>query len=599
MVGQIIKDLLKHIDRLIYLLLMNQDKQLKSILFLAANPKGTANLRLQEEEREIKERLRLAGYGKVPINSTGATRPRDIQQAMLDFKPQIVHFSGHGTGRNGLVFEDITGQEKLVTSKALADLFKLFTKSIECVVLNACYSKFQAEAIAQHVAYVIGMNQSINDRAAIDFSVGFYTALGAGESFKFAYQLGCNAIQLEGITEYLIPVLFENGQLVSNQNNLDINEEQGNPSSIQFDILSTEEDKNNKNFAEIIRDNKFIDKTYSILFGRQKEIEILIGIIKNPQSKRILSICGLGGIGKTSLATEIAERCYQEKLFEEFIWETAKQEIFLGAKSSISQPSFINGFSLLENLAKKLNIRMDKNLERDDQKKYLKNKIREQLALRRYFILVDNLETAEDYREVVQDLSEIVNSHTKVVITSRNQLSEFDTVYSISLDGLIEEGSISFLQAEGRDRGVNAVAEANVKSLREIHRVTGGAPLALKFVVSLLTRLSLEVVLSNLKKAEGQTEQLYNFLYYNIWKLLSSDSRKVIVSMAVLPASVTRSAIQKVSMIPENILADAISELVFMSLLNPSHALLDSKKRYSIHALTSNFIRTELIKKWS
>jgi hypothetical protein len=187
---------------------MSDRTVLKSILLLAANPKGTASLRLQEEEREIKHRLRLAGYGKVPIASTGATRPRDIQQAMLDFKPQIVHFIGHGAGQDGLAFEDELGQLKLVDSEALAKLFKLFSDRVECVVLNACYSKFQAEAISQNINYVVGMNQSIGDRAAIEFAVGFYTALGGGESLEFAYELGCNAIQLEGIPEYLTPVLF-------------------------------------------------------------------------------------------------------------------------------------------------------------------------------------------------------------------------------------------------------------------------------------------------------------------------------------------------------------------------------------------------------
>lgn len=188
--------------------LMSNSAALKSILLLAANPKGTVSLRLQEEEREIKERLRLAGYGKVPINSTGATRTRDIQQAMLDFKPQIVHFTGHGSGKDGLAFEDGAGQLKLVDSEALANLFKLFSSRVECVVLNACYSQFQAEAIAQHINCVIGMSRAISDRAAIEFAVGFYTALGAGESIEFAYKLGCNAIQLEGISEYLTPVLF-------------------------------------------------------------------------------------------------------------------------------------------------------------------------------------------------------------------------------------------------------------------------------------------------------------------------------------------------------------------------------------------------------
>jgi Domain of unknown function (DUF4263)/CHAT domain len=226
---------------------MNNSHSLKSILLMAANPKGTSSLRLQEEEREIKERLRLAGYGKVPINSTEATRPRDIQQAMLDFKPQIVHFSGHGAGQDGLVFEDVVGQEKLVSSEALANLFKLFSKRVECIVLNACYSESQAKAIVKYIDYVIGMSQDIGDRAAIEFSVGFYAALGAGESIEFAYEMGCNAIELEGIPEQLIPVLYKKD---SNLLILDSKEEpnrssQANESSNDFATVlqSLDEDK--------------------------------------------------------------------------------------------------------------------------------------------------------------------------------------------------------------------------------------------------------------------------------------------------------------------------------------------------------------------
>jgi Leucine-rich repeat (LRR) protein/GTPase SAR1 family protein len=184
-------------------------KPMKTILMLAANPQNSVSLRLQQEERDIKERLRLAGYGTEPIKTAVAVRPRDIQQAMLDFKPQIIHFSGHGANEDGLVFEDIDGQFKLIGGEDLADLFDLFSDRIECVVLNACYSETQAEAIRQKIQYVIGMNQAIQDRSAIEFAVGFYAAIGAGESYEFAFKLGCNAIRLAGIKEYTTPQLLK------------------------------------------------------------------------------------------------------------------------------------------------------------------------------------------------------------------------------------------------------------------------------------------------------------------------------------------------------------------------------------------------------
>ncbi|MBD2080634.1 CHAT domain-containing protein [Leptolyngbya sp. FACHB-17] len=204
----------------------------KVILFLAAQPIATAKLRLDEEIRGIDEGLKRSQHrDRFELKQQWAVRPRDLQRAMLDCKPQIVHFSGHGIGRatdaaqsseatrklipvdhvetfeEGLILEDQTGQAKLVSTEALAALFELFTDSVECVVLNACYSERQAKAIAQHVPYVIGMNQAIGDRAAIEFAIGFYDAMGAGESIDRAYKLACVAIQMAEIPEQLIPVM--------------------------------------------------------------------------------------------------------------------------------------------------------------------------------------------------------------------------------------------------------------------------------------------------------------------------------------------------------------------------------------------------------
>jgi hypothetical protein len=181
---------------------------MKKILILAANPKGTTPLRLDEEVREINAGLERAKHrDQFVLNQKWAVRPRDIQRAMLDINPQIVHFSGHGTEDEGLIFENETGQAKLVDGEALAGLFELFADQVECVVLNGCYSQVQAEALTQHVNYVIGMKKAIGDKAAIEFAVGFYDAIGSGRPVEFAYKFGCAAIRLAGIPEQLTPIL--------------------------------------------------------------------------------------------------------------------------------------------------------------------------------------------------------------------------------------------------------------------------------------------------------------------------------------------------------------------------------------------------------
>ncbi len=182
----------------------------KTILVLAANPKNTDRIRLDEEVREIEDGLKQAKQrDRFILKHHWATRSRDVQQVMLDVMPQIVHFSGHGVGDQGLIFEDRLGRAKPISGRALAGLFKLFADQVECVLLNACHSQVQAEAIAKHIPTVIGMSQAIGDRAAIEYALAFYRALGAGRTFKFAHDLGCNAIELAGIDESLTPVFIQ------------------------------------------------------------------------------------------------------------------------------------------------------------------------------------------------------------------------------------------------------------------------------------------------------------------------------------------------------------------------------------------------------
>ena len=179
------------------------------VLFLAANPLSTTHIALDTEHREVLERVRMSPQrDRIKIAARWAVRPGDLQQAILEVVPHIVHFSGHGSGSAGITLQGPGATAVAVASEALSSLFRIVATEVRVVVLNACYSEYQANAIAEHIDFVIGMGTSVSDVAARVFAAAFYQALAYSKSVKIAFQLGVNAIQLEGLVgEDNIPTL--------------------------------------------------------------------------------------------------------------------------------------------------------------------------------------------------------------------------------------------------------------------------------------------------------------------------------------------------------------------------------------------------------
>jgi len=172
-----------------------------TILFLAANPKATVTLRLDEEVREIEHKILLAQKkDELILVKKGAVRASDLQFYLNQVRPTIVHFSGHGTDEGQIVFEDKNGNAFPVSSEALASVFETLKDNVRCIVLNACFSLEQARAINQHIDFVIGMSSGINDEAAIAFSYGFYLGLASERSIENAFKQGINEMKLLGFS---------------------------------------------------------------------------------------------------------------------------------------------------------------------------------------------------------------------------------------------------------------------------------------------------------------------------------------------------------------------------------------------------------------
>ncbi|MDZ7970464.1 MAG: CHAT domain-containing protein [Nostoc sp. DedSLP03] len=187
---------------------IKSDKMIK-ILFLAANPSDTTHLRLDQESRSIDQALRQAEFrDRFEVIQHWAVRVSDLQGLLLRHKPDIVHFTGHGSEDSEIILEDNSSNYHPVSVRAFSQLFSILKDNIRCVVLNACYSEPQAKAIAQHIDSVVGMSTEITDESAISFATAFYQSLAYGRDLKTAFDLGCLQIDMENLDERDTPKLL-------------------------------------------------------------------------------------------------------------------------------------------------------------------------------------------------------------------------------------------------------------------------------------------------------------------------------------------------------------------------------------------------------
>lgn len=179
------------------------------VLFMASNPLDHAQLRLDEEARAIGEMIRKSEHrDAVKLESCWAVRPLDVLQAINQYQPSVIHFSGHGSDSEEIVFQDERGKAKFVTKEAIVQTMAAASGNIRLVFFNTCYSRNQAEAVVHHVPAAIGMKISIGDEAARIVAAQFYSAIGFGLPVRKAFDQARAALMLEGIAEEDTPELF-------------------------------------------------------------------------------------------------------------------------------------------------------------------------------------------------------------------------------------------------------------------------------------------------------------------------------------------------------------------------------------------------------
>jgi hypothetical protein len=333
-----------------------------------------------------------------------------------------------------------------------------------------------------------------------------------------------------------------------------------------------------------------IESVPAHLVGLDEQINQLTALLKEPCGPWLLSIEGIGGIGKTTLAAAVMRTLAAEMVYEEFGWVSAQLVgVDLCGDVRPRPRPVLTVEALVAALAAQL-------LPASEECSFVPLEqqlvqLRRRLAQVPHLIIVDNFETVLDPQHILPTLHSLANP-SKFILTSRRRLIAEPNVHLHAVPELSAEHALTLLRHLAHEQELPALGACTDEDLLPIYAAVGGNPLALLLVVGQTHVRPLRAVLADLAAARTQPQAtLFGYIYHQAWQQLTSLERRVL--LAVCSAQVTdldAATLGKVCGLDEGTITDALQRLIQSNLVFMEGDL--ETCRYRAHNLTYRFLET-------
>jgi NB-ARC domain len=326
--------------------------------------------------------------------------------------------------------------------------------------------------------------------------------------------------------------------------------------------------------------------------GRHDDLANLLSVLRDSQIP-LVTLKGMGGIGKTALADEAVRIIGTEGLFSAIFWHSTQAEKFVGDGVVRTEVADYTFEALLDDLLRHSQLPWSADAPIISKEKIVKGWLED--SSRRVLIVLDNLETVPDRDALIGALLQILG-WGKILVTSRYSVLP-SRAFTLELEGLSPQDAVTFLTWTAQRQNNKNLLSAGLDVMARIHDAAGGAPLAMQLISGQMEYQPVEQVLRLISEAgfNDLSYEFYSFLYRRTWSDLDGLSRKVLIAMRHFEGSPRATAIQAVADIADEQFYPAIATLAQRSMLAMT---TDREARYSLHPLTKYFINNDIVAQW-